>query len=72
MKKTPKKKAPAGKSRRARARGVTLRIPISESRATAQDVEKAIADKLATQPTNLFRDTRKVIIVIEKFGGRPE
>jgi hypothetical protein len=66
------KTAPKTKAQRAKAGGRSIRIPISASKATTQDVEKAIADKLATQPTNLFRDNRKIIIVIEKFGGRSE
>jgi hypothetical protein len=72
MTKNPKKKSPETKPHRAKAGGPTIRIPISASEATAQNVEKAIADKLATKPTNFFRDNRKIIIVIEKFGGRPE
>jgi len=72
MTKNQKKKAPKIKARRAKASGRTIRIPISASKATTQDVEKAIEDKLATQPTDLFRDSRKIIIVIEKFGGRAE
>jgi hypothetical protein len=71
MTKNPKKKAPKTKAQRAKASGHTIRIPISASKAEAQDVEQAIADKLATHPTNLFRDSRKLIIVLEKFGGRP-
>jgi hypothetical protein len=72
MKKNQKKKAPKTKAQWAKAGGRTIRIPISASKATTQDVEKAIADKLATQATDLFRDSRTIIIVIEKFGGRPE
>lgn len=72
MTKNPKKKSPGTKTHRATAGAPTIRIPISASKATTQNVEKAIADKLATKSTNLFRDNRKVIIVIEKFGGRPE
>ncbi len=73
MAKNTKKKAPKKKSHRARARGAqTLRISISESHATTQDVEKAISEKLATQPTDLFRSSEKLIIVVEKFGGRPD
>lgn len=72
MAKNQKKRAPKTKAKRTKAGGRTIRIPISASEATTQDVEKAIADKLATQPTNLFRDSRKIIIVLEKFGGRAE
>ena len=72
MKKNKKKKTPKAKPRRAKSGGPTLRIPISASKTELQDVEQAIADKLSAQPTNVFRDHRKVIIVVEKFGGRPE
>jgi hypothetical protein len=67
-KKNPRKKT----SRRATAKGQRkLRIPISESKATIKDVEVAIAAKLATQPTDLFIKNDKIIIVLEKFEGRP-
>ena len=72
MTKNQKKKAPKTKGKSTKAGGRTIRIRISASKATTQNVEEAIADKLATQPTDLFRDRRKIILVIEKFGGRPE
>jgi hypothetical protein len=68
MTKNPKKKAPKKKPRRAKARGPrTLRIRISESETTRQDIERAIKKKLATQPTDLFRSNDTLIIVVEEF-----
>jgi hypothetical protein len=66
--KTPTKK----KSRRAKAWGARkLRVSISESKATIKDVEAAIAAKLATEPTDLFKKNDKIIIEVEQFEGRP-
>lgn len=67
MAKNRKKKTPNKKSRRARAEEpLKIRIPIRESKATTPDVELAITAKLATQPTDLFKQNDKVIIVLER------
>lgn len=67
MTKNPKKKAFKKEPRRATARGErTLRIRISEC-STREDVERAIKEKLATQPTDLFKNNDTLIIVIEEF-----
>lgn len=44
-----------------------LQVPIDVSKATIQGVEAAIADKLASQPTDFFMKNEKVIIEIEQF-----
>lgn len=73
MPKTPKKKkAPKTKAQGAKKKIPTIHIEIGDTKGTALDFEQAIAAKLETEPTNLFRDNRTIKIVIEKFGGRPE
>jgi hypothetical protein len=66
-KKKTKRKAPA-RSRRAGVMDVfRLQVPITFEKASVQDVEQAIAEKLRTVETDLFRKTEKVIIECEQF-----
>lgn len=47
----------------------TIRITVGKrTKPTHAAVEQAIKEKLATQPTDLFRDTQTVMIVIEDEG----
>lgn len=50
--------------------GPKLQVPISVSKATIQEVEAAIANQLATQPTDLFVKNEKVIIEVEQFENK--
>lgn len=70
----PKKKRPTA-SRRKPRRALTLgrpklQVPISVSKATIQEVEAAIANKLASQPTDLFVKNEKVTIEVEQFENK--
>lgn len=68
MAKKKKHQASKRKSKRAKTKVVRkLEVPISASKATIADVEAAIAEKLATQPTDLFMKNEKVIIEVEEF-----
>lgn len=71
MAKKKRPKASRSKPRRATTIGrPRLQVPISVSKATIQEVEVAIADKLASQPTDLFVKNEKVIIEIEQFENK--
>ena len=67
MAKTKKKKAPKTK---ARAKVPKLIVKIKPTRGARQDVESAIAEKLGTQPTDLFTKHHKVIIECEQIGWK--
>ena len=62
------KKAKKKTSKRERGRIAALEVEITSSRTALKDVEDAIAEKLAMQRTDLFREHDKVIIVLEKIG----
>jgi hypothetical protein len=68
MPKTPKKKkTPKTKAQAAKKKATTIHIKIADTKITAHDIEKAIAEKLGTEPTNFFRDNRRIIIIVEQF-----
>lgn len=54
--------------RRSARREVVLVVAVEESRSDTLDLEKAISDKLRTQPTDLFKKNDKVVIECEKEG----
>lgn len=60
-KKAPKRKRPA-------PRRILIEVG-KEKPPTLEDVELAIKEKLATQPTDFFRNTDTVIITIEDEGA---
>jgi RecA-family ATPase len=69
MAKSKRQKTSMKKSRRRSARGeVVLIVEVEESRSDILDLEKAIRDKLRTQPTDLFKTNDKVVIECEKEG----
>jgi hypothetical protein len=69
MKKKSKSKAPKKRSRRP---PVKIRIEVGKgTKPTIEVVELAIKEKLATYPTDLFRNNRTVIIQIQEEGGQP-
>ena len=71
MAKKKRRTASRGKPRRAMTlAGLKLQVPISVSKATIQEVEAAIANKLASQPTDLFMKNEKVIIEVEQFENK--
>lgn len=70
MAKNKRQQASRRKTKQAKTkalRALKLEVPISPSKATIQEVELAIANKLATQPTDLFMKNEKVIIECEQF-----
>jgi hypothetical protein len=67
MAKDPKKKSPKKKPRRARREPRTLRIKIKKR--GIKDVELAIKKKLDAEPTDLFRNSDTLIIVLEDEGS---
>lgn len=70
MAKKKRRTASRRKPRRATLAGPKLQVPISVSKATIQEVEAAIANQLATQPTDLFVKNEKVIIEVEQFENK--
>jgi len=68
-KEMPKTKMKAPRTKR-RAKVLKLQVKIERSKAALQDIESAIAEKLSTQPTDLFTKNEKVIIECEKEGWR--
>jgi hypothetical protein len=67
MRKKSKKTAPRKKGRRPPR---TIRIRVGKrTKPTHEAVELAIKEKLVAQPTDLFRDTQTVVIVLEDEGG---
>ena len=67
MAKSRNQKTSIKKSRRRSTRGrVVLVVEIEKSKSNTQDVEKAISEKLRTQPTDLFKTNDKVVIECEK------
>jgi len=62
-----KKKAP---KTRARSKVAKLRVKIKATKSALQDVESAIAEKLSTQPTDLFTKNEKVVIECEQIGWK--
>jgi hypothetical protein len=56
-------KKPRGRSTRKR---VVLIVKVEKSKSSTPDVEKAISEKLRTQPTDLFKKNDKVVIECEK------
>ena len=61
------------KTARSKKQLIPLKIFIEVGRrknATVEDVELAIKKKLATQPTDIFRNTDTIIIEILHEGGR--
>ena len=70
MAKKKRPKASKRKSKRAKKKEAVpkIKVPIIDRpQATIQDVEAAIAKKLATEPTDLFMKNEKVIIEIDDF-----
>ena len=71
MAKKKRYQASERKSKRAKTKVVRkLEVPFSASKATIPDVEAAIAEKLATQPTDLFMKNEKIIIELEEFEDK--
>lgn len=74
MAKNKRQKASRQKTKQGKTKALKalrkLEVPISPSKATIQEVELAIANKLATQPTDLFMKNEKVIIEIEQFEDK--
>jgi len=60
-KKAPKRKRPA-------PRRILIEVG-KEKPPTLEDIELAIKEKLATQPTDFFRNTDTVIIILEDIGS---
>ncbi len=67
MRKKSKKPAPKMKHRRPR-RPLLVWVEVEHETSTLQDVERAIKEKLATHPTDLFRKTETVVIVVQVEG----
>jgi hypothetical protein len=65
----PKTKKKVPKTKR-RTKVPKLRVKIKPSKAAMRDVEGAIAEKLSTQPTDLFTKNEKVVIECEKEGWK--
>ena len=71
MAKSRRQKTSMKKSRRrSTRREVVLIVKVEESKSDTLDLEKAIRDKLRTQPTDLFKKNDKVVIECEKEGWR--
>jgi hypothetical protein len=66
MEKKSKKKAPQ-KKRRHTPRAFLIEVG-KDKKPTLEDVELAISKKLAAHPTDLFRNTQTVVIVLEDEG----
>jgi hypothetical protein len=65
MAKDPKRKNPRREPR-------TILIEVGKGkRPTNEDVELAIKEKLAAEPTDVFRNTETLIIVIQDEGPAP-
>ena len=67
MAKSRRPKTSIKKTRRRSTRGrVVLVVEVKKLRSNTPDVEKAISEKLRTQPTDLFKINDKVVIEVEK------
>ena len=64
-----KKSAPKKKTRRKTAEGIhAIRVPLKKSRKTTrQEVELAIKNRLASEPTDILQDDDTLVIVLERF-----
>jgi len=62
-----KKKAPKTKRR---PKVPKIQVKIESSKRALQDVESTIAEKMSTQPTDLFTTNAKVVIECEHEGGK--
>jgi hypothetical protein len=67
MTKKPKKTAP-NKEHRGPRRPLLVWVEVENKKSRLQDVEQAIREKLGTQPTDLFRKTETVVIVVQVEG----
>jgi hypothetical protein len=69
MPNNPKKSASEKKTRRKRAEGIhAIRVPLKRSRETTrQEVELAIKQRLASEPTDILQDDDTLVIVLERF-----
>lgn len=55
-------------SKKLRRRIPRIEVEITRAQSDIKDVERAIAEKLAMQRTDLFKENDRVLIVLEKIG----
>ena len=62
------KKAKKKISKKLRRRIPRIEVEITRAQSDIKDVERSIAEKLAMQRTDLFKENDRVLIVLEKIG----